>query len=55
MSVSSIGATTVAAYAQQTTGTKTTKEKKEKTDSKKDKDTAVEYEKSYEKKKERTK
>ena len=46
MSVSSIGATTVAAYAQQTTGTKTTKETKETTASKKDQDTAVVYEKS---------
>lgn len=46
MSVSSIGATTVAAYAQQTTGTKTTKETKETAASKNDQDTAVVYEKS---------
>ena len=45
MSVSSIGATTAAAYAQQTTGTKTGKETKETTSSKTDQDTAVVYEK----------
>ena len=45
MSVSSISATTAAAYAQQTTGTKAGKETKETTSSKTDQDTAVVYEK----------
>ncbi len=44
MSVNSIGANTAAAYAQQTSAAKTTKEAKENT-SKKDQDTAVVYEK----------
>lgn len=46
MSVQSIGATTAAAYAQQTSGTKTTKETKNTDSAKTSQDTAVVYEKS---------